>query len=197
MSGKPTPAGVLLLAILDVLGGLILALIGMVISYILFIEVGDLALAQASVEELIGQNILTQIVLALGPILTVTGVFLLVIGIGLLKGKSWARIAAIMYFAVIFVSGFLFLPSGIVAIVIAGLVIYYLFTPGVKSFFGKPQPIESRFSAVPPMPLSPPLPPPPPEEGIKYCGSCGTEMPQEALFCPECGEKQQNGIVKL
>ena len=189
MNGKPAPAGVLIVGIFNLLGGLILTLTGMIISYILFVEIGDIALAQTAIEELIGPSPLSQIALAIGPILTVAGIFFVVVGVGLVKGKPWARTAAIIYYAIILVSGFLFLPSGLVTVVIAGLVIYYLFTSGVKVFFGKAQIVESKRSAVPPVQVVAP-PPPPPEERTKYCGSCGTEMSAEALYCPECGERQ-------
>jgi hypothetical protein len=42
-------------------------------------------------------------------------------------------------------------------------------------------------SIEPPRPPEPALPPVSPIAGVKTCPSCGFQMPQTAVFCPNCG----------
>lgn len=42
-------------------------------------------------------------------------------------------------------------------------------------------------SVEPPRPPTPAPPPPQPVAGSKVCPSCGFQMPQTAVFCPNCG----------
>ncbi|MCS6939270.1 MAG: zinc ribbon domain-containing protein [Roseiflexaceae bacterium] len=42
-------------------------------------------------------------------------------------------------------------------------------------------------SVEPPRPPTPAPPPPQPVAGGKVCSSCGFQMPQTAVFCPNCG----------
>jgi len=36
---------------------------------------------------------------------------------------------------------------------------------------------------------APPLPPPQPKGVVRYCSHCGYRLPEDAVFCPHCGQK--------
>lgn len=99
--------------------------------------------------------------IAIGAIVLAVGVGYLIVSYGLLKGKGWAWIITVILtiiaIAVQIVSGItasMFNASfiddtnsfvtGIIAqivgIAINGVILYYLYRPYVKAFFGKPQP---------------------------------------------------------
>ncbi len=48
------------------------------------------------------------------------------------------------------------------------------------------EPTTTRAQNVP-ISVEPPRPPAPPVAGSKTCPSCGFQMPQTAVFCPNCG----------
>jgi hypothetical protein len=60
---------------------------------------------------------------------------------GLFKGKGWAWTVTIILSAISVIMGIVSLVGGnfgaIVNIIIAGVVIYYLYRPHVKAYFGK------------------------------------------------------------
>jgi putative membrane protein len=66
---------------------------------------------------------------------------------------------------------------GIVALLFSGIVtgIMLLIANGsINDLSASPQPMAN----------------PPAQPGMKYCPSCGTQMPTSTLFCPKCGAKQ-------
>jgi uncharacterized membrane protein (UPF0136 family) len=65
-----------------------------------------------------------------------------VVAYGLLKGKRWAWTVAIILSIISIVWNAITLVTaanygGIISIIISGIVIYYLFRPHVKAYFGK------------------------------------------------------------
>ncbi|MFY9300390.1 MAG: hypothetical protein WAO91_04300 [Candidatus Nitrosotenuis sp.] len=87
----------------------------------------------------------------LGALLIGGGAFGLFVGIGLLKGKKWAWTLEVISSVIgIAISGFSLisdLGSGIVGLIIESLVLYYLFRPNVKEYFGKIKAAESTTPA--------------------------------------------------
>ena len=73
-----------------------------------------------------------------------------------------------------------------------------------KTVVVKPRPISYSYPPPPPptyppppptqTTIPPPYPPPPPPSSIrspvKYCMSCGAQIPIQAMFCPKCGASQ-------
>jgi hypothetical protein len=101
---------------------------------------------------------------------------------GLLGGKGWAWIITIVFSAISILMGMLSLPLGLVGIGINALIIYYLFRPHVKAFFGRGAgPYEV-----------PPIPPPPPEivQQTQTCPRCGKPLKYieqyQRWYCYEC-----------
>lgn len=99
--------------------------------------------------------------IAIGAIVLAVGVGYLIVSYGLLKGKGWAWIITVILTIIAigvqivsgitasmfnasfiddtnsFVTGII---AQIVGIAINGVILYYLYRPNVKAFFGKPQP---------------------------------------------------------
>ena len=77
----------------------------------------------------------------IGSILIVLGIASFVVAWGLLKGKGWAWTVTIIITIISLVFNALSIVSGnigaIVGIVIDGVIIYYLYRPNVKSYFGR------------------------------------------------------------
>ncbi|MGB7675801.1 MAG: hypothetical protein WBL54_04680, partial [Nitrososphaeraceae archaeon] len=77
----------------------------------------------------------------IGSILIVLGIASFFVAWGLLKGKGWAWTVTIIITIISLVFNALSIVSGnvgaIVGIIIDGVIIYYLYRPNVKSYFGR------------------------------------------------------------
>jgi uncharacterized membrane protein HdeD (DUF308 family) len=130
---KHRPLGVTIIAVLTIIAG------------IAFLASGITAATVAPLLYGTGVNnnsMLTPVVSA------VTGVGLLILGIayfvmayGLLKAKGWAWTITVLLSCIGIALGFVSVATGhigsIFSIVINGIILYYIYRPNVKSFFGK------------------------------------------------------------
>lgn len=111
---KGRPIGITIIAIL------------MVISGILF---------------LIGGTALVIIFPYIGIPLVIVGIANLIVAWGLLKGKGWAWIVTLIVTGISIILNAVSIGSGnvgaIVGIIINAVIIYYLYRPNVKSYFGR------------------------------------------------------------
>lgn len=142
MEIKKRPTGVTVIAILIIIGGILLLLAG-----IGGVAVGSLFISS----QIIGLGFVI-----IGAIILAVGIGYLVVSYGLLKGKRWswtitvvllfigiaidvASIIIFGYFAInMDTSSFLTTNSGSIAgIIISVIILYYLYRPHVKSYFGK------------------------------------------------------------
>jgi hypothetical protein len=94
-------------------------------------------------------GLLSAFLLAFAGIAAIVGILYLVTAFGLWTGKGWARMLAIVLLILNIIGGILTLPGGIIPLIIAGVLLWYFFTPSVKAFFG-----------AGPAPQAPPPPPP-------------------------------------
>ena len=140
MEIKKRPTGVTIIAILIIIGGILLLLAG-----IAGVVVGSLSISQ-----IIGLGFVI-----IGAIILAVGIGYLVVSYGLLKGKRWSwTITVVLLFigiaidvaSIIFgsfainmnISNSLSANSGSVAsIIISIIILYYLYRPHIKSYFGK------------------------------------------------------------
>jgi uncharacterized membrane protein (DUF2068 family) len=112
-SQKRRPLGVTIIAILLILGGLIWLVSGLILLIIL-----------------------------VGIVFLALGIAYLVMAYGLLKGRGWAWTISLILSGIGVIAGIYHiaqnnLGGGIVSIIINGVIIYYLYRPNVKAFFGK------------------------------------------------------------
>jgi hypothetical protein len=139
---KKRPTGVTVIAILIIIGGILLLLAG-----IGGVAVGSLFISS----QIIGLGFVI-----IGAIVLAVGIGYLVVSYGLLKGKRWSwTITVVLLFIGIAInvvsiiifgyftfdtdtSSFLTTNSGSIAgIIISVIILYYLYRPHVKSYFGK------------------------------------------------------------
>jgi hypothetical protein len=125
MQKKSRPFGVTIIAILIIIAGVISLLIG----------IGSVAIGP-----LIG-----LVFVVTGAISLALGVAYLVMAYGLWKGKGWAWTISTIVLFIGIVIDIISLPrrsagdivSSIVSIAINAVILYYLFRPHVKAYFGK------------------------------------------------------------
>jgi hypothetical protein len=103
------PTGVVVLAVLEVIGGLYSILAGAAAGTIL--------------------GAIAPFLAAFGALFIVIGIINLVLAWGLYNGKSWARIVAMVFAVISLIS----IPIGTI---IGIIILYYLTRPHVKAFFG-------------------------------------------------------------
>jgi uncharacterized membrane protein (DUF2068 family) len=111
-SQKHRPLGVTVIAILTVIGGIIFLASGLVL-----------------------------LIIGIGIILLALGIAYLVMAYGLWKGRRWAWTITLIVSAIGIIVGIVSIIfdnlGGIITIIINAVVIYYLYRPNVKAFFGK------------------------------------------------------------
>ena len=140
-ASKTRPTGVTVIAILNIISGIImliggvgLAAIGSILPTMTTLDPN--AAGQMAIAGLLGVG-----GVAVGGILIILGLISFIVAWGLLKGKSWAWSVTVILSIISIVIGIISLVAGnfgsIVNIIIAGIIIYYLYRPHVKAFFGK------------------------------------------------------------
>jgi hypothetical protein len=108
------PLGVTIIAILAILGG---------------------------IGSLVGGIALVAIIPILGAALIIIGLAYFGVAYGLWKGLKWAWIITLIVTVIAFISGLGSIIVGnvgaIIPVIINGIIIYYLFQPNVKAYFGR------------------------------------------------------------
>ena len=140
-TSKTRPTGVTIIAILNVISGIVmlaggvgLAAIGSILPTMTTLDPN--ASGQLAVAGFLGVG-----GIAVGGILIILGIISFVVAWGLLKGKGWSWSVTMILSIISIVIGVISVVAGsigsIVNIIIAGIIIYYLYRPHVKAFFGK------------------------------------------------------------
>ncbi len=151
-TNKERPAGITVIAILIIIGGIFLisggiSLIGL--GALLSMSSEDIIQSSGISAEMTQLESLGMIPLVLGVVLLILGIAYLIVSYGLLKGKSWAWIITIIVTIIGLIvqiisaiiagsitSSVLYgLASHIVGMIISGIIIYYMFRPHVKAFY--------------------------------------------------------------
>lgn len=114
---RQRPFGVTIIAILAVLGGIGSILLGFIVLIIPILGI------------------------ILGGIFVIIGLSYFVVAYGLWDGRSWAWILTVLISALGIVVGLVSIIIGtggsILYIIVNAIIIYYLFKPDVKAYFGK------------------------------------------------------------
>ena len=136
------PLGVSIIAILNVISGIIMLIGGVGLAAVgsalpTMTTVNPNAGGQMALVGLLGGGAAA----AVGAVLIVLGIVSFIVAWGLFKGKGWAWTVTIILSGISVIMGIVSLVGGnfgaIVNIIIAGVVIYYLYRPHVKAYFGK------------------------------------------------------------
>src|SRR6476659_2565550 len=108
------PLGVTIIAILAILGG---------------------------IGSLVGGIALVGVIPFLGASLIIIGLAYFVVAYGLWQGLKWAWIITLIVTVIAFISGLGSIIVGnvgaVIPVIINGIIIYYLFQPNVKAYFGR------------------------------------------------------------
>lgn len=143
MSNKSTsrPTGVTIIAILNIISGII-----MIVGGVGLAAIGSVLPAMTTLNPNAGgQTALVGLLgaggIAVGAILIILGIISFIVAWGLLKGQAWAWTVTLILSIISIITGIVSLVGGnagaIVNVIIAGVVIYYLYRPHVKTYFGK------------------------------------------------------------
>ena len=141
-----------IIAILNIIGGIIMLLIGLglAIAGAIIPFVPQSELQQQQQQNLTTGDIdLSQVppsflgggILAIGGILIAIGILSFVVAYGLLKGRRWAWTLTVILSIISIVLAAISIAAGsvpsIISIIISGTILYYLYRPHVKAYFGK------------------------------------------------------------
>jgi len=143
---KKRPAGVTVVAILEVLGGISGLVLGNIVMLILATMSGEGGGVTGPVVS--GFGILEGFfqVGLFGGILFIVGIADFFIAYGLLEGSNWAWTLCLVFAIIGIALGIvLLLPLGIIPIIADAVIAYYLTRPHVKQFFGKAAHSSVRF----------------------------------------------------
>ncbi len=126
---KSRPTGVTIVAILNILGGIFM-----------FIFVA-LAVIGSSVSPSLDEDVDGGFVLTVLGILIALGIVYFVVAYGLLKGGAWAWTAAVILSIISIILNVISIGTfsilTIVNIILDAIILYYLYRPHVKAYFGK------------------------------------------------------------
>ena len=178
MTAVTRPFGIALLAVLHVLQAIVLFLGGIAL----------IALGALMRRGLFGTHRL------LGGASSVIGVVLIIIGLlylglawGLWSGKGWAWIVSLILAALGIIGSLIALVAGgfgaLIVLILDAIIIYYLFTPHVRTFFG-----EYGTRTQPQTPTQPTQPSAQPTSASRFCSNCGAPVQTNEKFCSHCGK---------
>ena len=122
------PAGVSILAVLQMLGGVLIFLVG-----IAAVSVSGMTSTFGDY----GYGYLAGAMGAIGGVILVVGLIGIGLGYGLWKGKKWAWTATLVFSMLGILASLVTLPAGVVSLLIEAVILYYLTRPQVKLYFGK------------------------------------------------------------
>ena len=93
------------------------------------------------VPPMVSQSLLGGIGIAFGIVLLALSIVSFVVAYGLLKGLGWAWTVTVILSIISIVFNAISIATGniaaIISIIISGIIIYYLYRPHVKAYFGK------------------------------------------------------------
>ena len=126
MSTQTRPTGVTILAVLEIISGIIAIVFGAFFGALM----GALGMGI----DMMGKE--SGVIFGVIGVVTVSlGVISFVMAWGLLKGKSWAWTITLILTVISLIFD---LPSmNVIGLIIDIVILYYLFRPHVKAFFGK------------------------------------------------------------
>jgi hypothetical protein len=155
---KTRPTGVTIIAILNIIGGII-----MLFGAIALIAIGAIlptlppsAFNQPQLQgnltpgqttpippdaSMVPQSFLGGVGIAIGGVLLALAIVSFVVAYGLLKGLGWAWTVTVILSIISIVLNAISIAAGniasIISIIISGIILYYLYRPHVKAYFGK------------------------------------------------------------
>jgi lysylphosphatidylglycerol synthetase-like protein (DUF2156 family) len=175
MNAGARPLGITLLAVLHVL-------------HAIFLFIGGVALI--ALGAFIGRGLfglprfLNGVVSLIGVVVVVIGLLYLGLAWGLWTGKGWAWVLSLVLAALGVIVSLLSLVRGhfgpIVVLILDAIILYYLFRPNVRAFFGE-QKIPSQTMPATGTTVQP-------TTATRFCPNCGAPTQANEKFCLHCGK---------
>ncbi len=143
------PLGVAILAVLNIIcgiaatiGGIALAAVSTIVDDVPEIEdaIRDAMTSAGTYDVEAILDIVATVLIVLGTTILILGLFAIVVGWGFWTGKQWAWIVGVILeivSIVISAVGMFWSPSNVVSVIIGVVILYYLFRPNVKAWFGR------------------------------------------------------------
>jgi hypothetical protein len=121
-TGRKRPLGVTIVAILMIINGIILIAAG----------IGGITVGAVMDIPLIGVS---------SGVLVALGIAAIIVAWGLIKGKGWAWIVTVILSIISIIMSIIAIAGGnfgsIINLVISGVILYYMYRPEVKAYFGR------------------------------------------------------------
>lgn len=130
---KTRPTGVTILGILGIIAGVLLLFTGLIFA-------GLAAVAPGMVDAGMFGGVVGALIGILGAVFIALGIAYFFVAWGLLKGKPWAWTVTLILTIIDIAMGVVSIianPASIIGLIINGIILYYLFRPHVKAYFGK------------------------------------------------------------
>ena len=149
MTSSSRPTGVTIIAILNIIGGIIMLFVGVGMvalgALLPMLPPSTLQQPQNMVPgadlSAIPANVLGGGAAAIGGVIIALGILSFIVAYGLLKARSWAWTLTVVLAIISIVLNAISLVTGniaaIVSIAISGVILYYMYRPHVKAYFGK------------------------------------------------------------
>lgn len=133
------PTGVTIIAVLMAIAGIVMIIAG--ISAVAVAPFLPAAFPSQNLPTGFSTAMLGGLAVGSGAFMLVLGVAGLVISYGLFKGRAWAWTAAVVLSIIGVVMSVVAIVTGnfgsIVSLIINGVILYYLYRPHVKAYFGR------------------------------------------------------------
>lgn len=139
------PTGVTIIGILTIIGGIVM-LLGGIALVTLAAVVPILPLTDDQINSQLANTGMSADMLAIlssatGGVFLILGIASLVVAYGLFKAKKWAWTTSVVLSFITIAMGIISIATGniggIASIAISGVIVYYLYRPHVKAYFGK------------------------------------------------------------
>ena len=102
---------------------------------------GQVPVPPPGVTTTVPQSLLGGIGVAIGGVLLALAIVSFVVSYGLLKGLGWAWTVTVVLSIISIILNVISIAAGniasIISIIISGIILYYLYRPHVKAYFGK------------------------------------------------------------
>jgi hypothetical protein len=137
------PTGVTIIAILNIISGII-----MLIGGVALVAIGSV-LPGALEEGMSGMpaEMAGAFGVAMGGIILALAIFSFVVAYGLWSGKGWAWTLTVVLSIISIALNAISLAGGnfggVISIIISAVILYYLYRPHVKAYFGKAKPVQA------------------------------------------------------
>lgn len=139
MQPAKRPTGVTIIAILNIIGGIIGVIGG--IALVILGPIFPSAFEQGSEMSGLPAAAFGALGIGIGGILFALGIFSFIVAYGLWTGKGWAWTLTVVLAIISIALNAVSLASAnfgaIISIIIDGIILYYVYRPHVKAYFGK------------------------------------------------------------